>query len=100
MNSTSGPTDRPIMPARFNSTSAPTVAAGSSDTTRPLEAVMRLADKIGGQLGAQIRFAAKHGQLQTDLKCEDCRYGGHYDCAFRNPSYPRCCCPERLDLNP
>lgn len=65
-----------------------------------IDAVMKLADHIGGPVGNQIRFAAKHGQLQRDLKCEDCRAGDHYQCAFDRPSYPRCCCPEALDLNP
>ena len=65
-----------------------------------IAAVVALAEQIGGGIGQQIRFAVKHGQLQSDLKCSDCRGGDHYHCAFDNPSYPRCCCPERLDLNP
>lgn len=48
----------------------------------------------------QFAFALKHGVLRHELACEDCRCGDHYHCAFNRPGYPRCCCPERLDLNP
>lgn len=46
----------------------------------------------------EYEFALKYGQLRHELKCEDCQGGDCYHCAFGNPSYPRCCCPVRLDL--
>lgn len=64
-----------------------------------LTAVTTLADRFDPHIGQQIRFAAKHGQLQHELRCEDCSVGDHYHCAHGQPSYPRCCCPERMDLN-
>lgn len=65
-----------------------------------LAAVTELADKMGNpHIGAQVRFAAKHGQLQSDLKCRDCSMGDHYHCAHGQPMRSVCCCPERLDLN-
>lgn len=64
------------------------------------EQLMAKSAPFADPIAAQYDFAAKYGQLRSDLTCRYCKYGQHYDCAFHNPSYPRCCCPVRLDLGP
>jgi hypothetical protein len=69
------------------------------------DAAMKLIERIRSverydRIAPQFEFALKYGSLRSDLKCEQCRAGDCYWCAFENRSYPRCCCPVRLDLNP